>query len=296
MTQALPPGVKLHPQNRGFAWTPPAAAPRRLSPAQLRAWSERGCFVLEDAFDAETVRAVLGEIDPLEAKATEFLRTRPAGKLFIAEDGNITFTVHIVLRSPRIRAFCAHPVFQDLAHDLLGPDVRLYWDQAVYKKPERPGTFPWHQDNGYTYLEPQQYLTCWVALTDATRENGCPWVVPGVHRLGTLEHWMTDAGWQCLREPAGAEPVEAKAGSIVVFSSLTPHCTGPNTTDAVRKSYIVQFAPGGARAFRDGHLEPQADPQRQYWVLRDGAPTAPPAGGDVLSQIHTSRARSSVNL
>jgi ectoine hydroxylase-related dioxygenase (phytanoyl-CoA dioxygenase family) len=270
LTPALPPGARLHPWNRGFTWSAPGGAPRRLSSTQLRDWSERGCFVLEDAFDADTVREVIAEIDPWEAKASEVLRGRPGGKLFIAEEGNITFTVHLVLRSPRLAAFCRHAVFQDLAHDLLGPDVRLYWDQAVYKKPERPGTFPWHQDNGYTYLEPQQYLTCWVALTDATRENGCPWVVPGLHRLGTLEHWMTDAGWQCLREPQGTVPVEARAGSVVVFSSLTPHATGPNTTDAVRKAYIVQLAPDGARALRDGARTAQDDPQRQFLVLRGG--------------------------
>ena len=43
--------------------------------------------------------------------------------------------------------------------DLLGPDVRLYWDQAVYKKPETPREFPWHQDTGYVFTEPQDYLT-----------------------------------------------------------------------------------------------------------------------------------------
>ena len=57
--------------------------------------------------------------------------------------------------------------------------MRLYWDQAVYKKPDTAAPFPWHQDNGYAYVEPQQYLTCWIALTDATEDNGCPWVVPG---------------------------------------------------------------------------------------------------------------------
>ncbi len=109
--------------------------------------------------------------------------------------------------------------------------MRLYWEQAVYKEPEKPRSFPWHQDNGYTFIEPQQYLTCWVALTDATVENGCPWVIPGLHRLGTLEHWMTDYGWECLHDPAGAVAVPAHAGDIVVFSSLTPHLTGPNTSD-----------------------------------------------------------------
>ena len=52
--------------------------------------------------------------------------------------------------------------------------MRLYWDQAVYKKPDTAASFPWHQDNGYAYVEPQQYLTCWIALTDATERERLP--------------------------------------------------------------------------------------------------------------------------
>lgn len=268
--------LRLHPRNPGFQWTAPRPPRYIVSDEQARAWNRDGCFLLRDAFRPDEIAEVIAEIDPLESKVVEFLRTRPEGKAFIAQEGNITFTPHLVLRSQKLRRFCAHRVFRDLAHDLIGPDVRLYWDQAVYKHPARPRRFPWHQDNGYAYVEPQQYLTCWVALSDATRENGCPWVVPGLHRLGTLEHWMTDSGWQCLEEPAGALPLEAPAGSIVVLSSLTPHQTGPNTSRAVRKSYIVQFAPEGAQAFRNGDVpEPQDDPGRQFPILCGGRAAGP---------------------
>ena len=166
----------------------------------------------------------------------------------IAKADGITFTVHLVKLSQVLRDFSASRVFQDLCHDLIGPDVRLYWDQAVYKKPEYPKPFPWHQDNGYTYIEPQAYLTCWVALNDATLDNGCPWVIPGGHLRGTLAHRASKLGFVC-REQDGPEAlaVPVRAGSVVVFSSLMPHRTGPNVTAGVRKSYILQYAPDGAR-------------------------------------------------
>ncbi len=133
----------------------------------------------------------------------------------------------------------------------------------------------------YAFVEPQQYLTCWLALTDATEENGCPWVVPGLHRLGTLAHAYSDTGFVCLHDPEDAVAVPAPAGSIVVFSSLTPHSTGPNRTDAVRKAYIVQFAPTGAAVLRRGPDGAATrvtadDESRQYEVLRAGAPVTPP--------------------
>ena len=70
-----------------------------------------------------------------------------------------------------------------------------------------------------------------------------------------------------------------RAGGIVVFSSLTPHRTGPNTTDDVRKAYIVQYAPDGAYVSGPGPATEglQNEPDRQYVVLRDGeAVSAPP--------------------
>ena len=279
----LPEGAALHARNRDFAWTAPEGPYRRIDADQASTWTEGGYFLLEGAFDPDELAPLVKDLDALDEKVTAFLKTRPDGKLFIAEDGNITFMTHAVAQSETARRFCAHAVFQELAHDLIGPDVRLYWDQAVYKKPEKPALFPWHQDNGYTYVEPQQYLTCWVALNDATVENGCPWVVPGVHLHGTLAHQLGDAGFQCLEDPEGAVPVEAPAGSIVVFSSLTPHATGPNTSDGVRKAYIVQFAPDGAVAQRvnpDGSVSqetPANDPGRQYPILVGGRPIAAPS-------------------
>ena len=59
-----------------------------------------------------------------------------------------------------------------MCQDLIGGDVRLYWDQAVYKKGDTQEDFPWHQDNGYTFVNPQAYLTCWIPLTDTDESNG----------------------------------------------------------------------------------------------------------------------------
>ena len=74
-----------------------------------------------------------------------------------------------------------------------------------------------------------------------------------------------------------AAPVAA--GGAVVFSSLTPHRTGPNLTDEVRKAYILQYCPSDAEILQGEPAEgpavdrvPCTAPERQYEVLRAGDP------------------------
>lgn len=269
---------ELHEFNKRFEWIPSSAPFTFITEAQSNQYNEQGYFLLKGAFDLRQIEQVTAEIDPLEERAEQHLQDI-GGRAFIARAGEITFVPHLVTRSQHLARFVRDPVFCGLAHDLLGPDVRLYWDQAVYKKPHTEADFPWHQDNGYTFIDPQQYLTCWVALTDATIDMGCPWVVPGLHKHGTLAHRNSELGYVCLEGwPDEAVPVEAQAGDIVVFSSLTPHATGPNNTERTRKSYIVQFAPEGVCTIAmsgSGEVErtPCNDERRQFRILQAGRPT-----------------------
>jgi ectoine hydroxylase-related dioxygenase (phytanoyl-CoA dioxygenase family) len=267
--------VVRHDQNEHFRWRSRTGPFELVTDDQARAYDTLGYFVLEDVFDPATIAELIAEIDPFEAQIEQALQSFDEGTAFIARAGEITFTTHLVTKSEHLRRFVASAPLRSLCRDLVGDDVRLYWDQAVYKKPGADASFPWHQDNGYAFVEPQQYLTCWIALTDATRDNGCPWVVPGLHRLGTLAHRLTNTGFVCLENPPDAVPVPVRAGSIVVLSSLTPHCTGPNRTGLVRKAYIVQYAPDGAEVQvrdDDGVLQhyPADDARRQFPVLREG--------------------------
>jgi len=270
-------GLRPHPWNTDFTWPAHQGPFRIVTPEQAQAYDTQGFFVLEDAVDADTLARLDAAIEPFDREVIDFLRTRPDGRFSIAGVDTVSIAIHLTPRSEVLRDFCAAPLFADLCHDLVAPDARLYWEQSVYKQPDGREPVLWHQDNGYTYVEPQAYLTCWVALTDATLENGCVWVLPGVHRQGTLAHQNTPIGFQCCEDPDGAVAVPVTAGSIVVFSSLTPHTTGRNTTSEVRKAYILQYAPEGSVALLGDPAHgpatehvPQHDPARQFPVLIDG--------------------------
>ena len=269
--------LTLDPRNVGFVWSDrPKTGLRRLSAAEIDCFNAEGFIVFEDAVPAETCASLIAEIDPIEAAIEDYTIMLEDDVAFTYEREAMTFANDIALAAPGVADFCAGPLFQEVTHDLLGPDVRLYWNQAVYKKPEKGREFPWHQDNGYTYCEPQTYLTCWIALTDAGVDDGCPWVIPGLHRGGTYLHEHSDFGLEIAGIRASGEVERAvvapvRAGDMVVFSSLTPHMTGANLSSRVRKALILQYAPDGiAQVERDGRRVVQDDPERNRLILVGG--------------------------
>ena len=263
--------VKVHENNKGFEWSMPNGPYEFLSPQHIKSFDENGYAVVEDAFTPEEIEKVLEKIDPFEFNVTEALKGLDGGKYFISRAEEITFTTHLVTQSEELKEFSKHKVFTGICKDLIGDNVRLYWDQAVYKKPGTKDEFPWHQDNGYTFIEPQAYLTCWVALTDTDDTNGCPCVMPGLHKKGTLHHEATELGHEIPLDSADSVVLPLKAGSIAVFSSLTPHRTGPNLNNNIRKAYILQYAPEGSKRLISHSLTEEVNEEsRQYFVLKDG--------------------------
>lgn len=231
---------ELHPRNTAFEWSLPDREPTTITAAQREAFDQDGFFVMRAAVDADVLDELMVGCDDGVAHVSGLLEQLPGGRIGVAGLDTQVVAPHLVLRSERLKEFCDSDLFTGIWADLFDGDSRLYWEQAVYKAPHGAEPVLWHQDNGYTYVEPQGYLTCWVALTDATIENGCISAMPGAHRDGTLAHDETPIGFECWGDHRSAVDVPVDAGDIVVFSSLTPHATRVNTTDEVRKAYIVQ--------------------------------------------------------
>jgi phytanoyl-CoA hydroxylase len=265
---------EMHALNAGFTWAPAPCKGGLIDAEQVAFWNANGYLLLKGVLDADEIASLRDDIDRYADAQAAALRAQGQQTHDINDADKITFTKHIVLKSALARAFVHNAAFARVARDLLAEDVRLYWDQAVYKMPEPAREFPWHQDTGYAFTDPQHYLTCWVPLVDATVANGCPWVAPGQHLHGTIAHWWTDAGWRCLDDAADAIAIEAEVGDVVCFSSLTPHRTGPNVSDAVRKAYILQFIADPSMLIYPNHPAPipQQDPDRQFLIVSDGQP------------------------
>src|SRR6202012_5734981 len=117
-----------------FAWRDHAGPFRVVPKTQARQYDDDGYFGLEDALGPDEVDALTAALHPIEERGADALRQLEGGRFFIARADEITFTTHLVLQSEVLRAFTRSPLLTDVCADLVGPDVRLYWDQAVYKK------------------------------------------------------------------------------------------------------------------------------------------------------------------
>ncbi|MFD2615019.1 phytanoyl-CoA dioxygenase family protein [Paenibacillus gansuensis] len=223
-----------------------------LTQEQLKQYEEKGYIIFEGLFGDEEVDAIRSRIDQFDEASEEALRK--AGQSFNSIPNQINFTTNLARRDELLEKFISDRRFVELTTALIGPDIRLYWDQSVYKRPEANRDFPWHQDNGYVPTEPVHYLTCWLALEDATVENGCIWIQPESHRLGFVEHKKTDIGWQCYFGEDPGVPVPLKKGSMVAFHSLLFHRSTPNRSQDTRKAYIIQYSVDGAKHAVTGEL------------------------------------------
>ncbi len=232
-----------------------------ITPEQHRLFQEQGYFVLENVFTPAEMDALAEQIETHHRRHEERIRAQ-GGTEGISRANEISFTSHLAEQDEAIRAFVTRPEFVAISTQLLGPDIDLYWNQSVYKGPECEKQFPWHQDDGYTPVTPSPYLTLWLALNDATPENGCISILPGSNKCGLVEHRPSPIGLIChaLDDPDQGVLVPVKAGSMAVFQSLTMHKSGTNRSQGMRKAYVIQYCCAGLRNAKTGELVPNEIP------------------------------------
>lgn len=226
-----------------------------ISDKQKAEMADQGYTLIHNVFARADMDDLVERIESFQQRHEQALQ-EAGGTSGISRASEITFTDHLAENDPAIAAFVTRPEFVHIVNELLGPDSDLYWNQSVFKMPESPKEFPWHQDDGYTPVTPAPYLTLWLALNDATADNGTISVLPGSHKRGLVEHKSSPIGLVCHSsdDPDQGVVVPVSAGSIAAFWSLTMHKSGVNRTSGPRKAYVVQYSKAGLRRVSDGEL------------------------------------------
>ena len=171
---------------------------------------------------------------------------------------------------PVFSAFSRQPAFAAIAADLGFTDPLLLQSMYIFKQPSIGGEVVCHQDATFLYTEPITVTGFWVALQDATLENGCLWALPGGHRTTLRQRFavnddrttrfdVLDPSPLPGSDDAGMVPLEAKAGTLVLLHGLLPHASGPNRSGTSRHAYSVHIIDGTADYPADNWLQRRAD-------------------------------------
>ncbi|HEY1447968.1 MAG TPA: phytanoyl-CoA dioxygenase family protein [Caulobacteraceae bacterium] len=144
----------------------------------------------------------------------------------------------------------AHPNIVPVLQSLISPNVKAMQTMLFVKHAGQPGQ-AWHQDEHFIPTRDRSLTGAWIALDDATIENGCMWMHPGSHRPGVL--WpmrphddprfdVAEEVWGHPYPREGGAPVEVRAGGVAFFNGYVLHRSLPNRAKrGFRRALVTHY-------------------------------------------------------
>ena len=138
------------------------------------------------------------------------------------------------------------------------------------KAPGKAGQ-AWHQDEYYIPTRDKSLVGAWIAVDDATVENGCLWLIPGSNKPGYMRKRVDNTSDEYADEDTidvsdyktnEIIPVEVKSGTVVFFNGYTLHSSLRNkTTDCFRTALVNHYMSAESMLpwDQDGKLPPTED-------------------------------------
>jgi phytanoyl-CoA hydroxylase len=226
---------------------------------EIELFHQQGYLVINHAFNLQEVQGALdGLVHLLTGENPDFtgvmyeqaaagidVESMPAEQRQDYVRKFMWFTPH----EPRLDALAHHPRLLDVVTRMMGEPPVLFQDMALIKPPHIGREKPWHQDHAYFDLPLESLVIgVWVALDEATTENGCMIVVPGSHRQGPVVHFKR-RDWQICDTDVNnqhAVAVPLKPGGILLFQSLIHHGTPTNHSGQRRRAVQFHYRPQSA--------------------------------------------------
>lgn len=227
----------------------------QLNSNQIEYYRENGFLIIDNFLNSSELSTWKNAVDVAVAQHLS------RDDMYHNQKGEDSYYKHVFVQcvnlwktNEKIMQLILVPELGKMAADLAGTSgVRLYHDHALIKKPwTNPTNF--HVDNPYDPFYSHQVIMLWIALDDATVQNGCLYFLPGTHKtcgfevggilgevgIGELFHEYPD--WVEI-EPF---PAEMKTGDGVFISGLIAHAAGPNMTTHPRRAFAMLFMPEDA--------------------------------------------------
>lgn len=231
-----------------------------ITKEQISFYNENGYVIIEDFLNPE-------ELETWRSSVTEALIERngqkmPGKSIIVGEDDGINKDadyfnnvfdqlLNLWQTNDKVKQLMLDDRIGKMASDLSGADgIRIWHDQALIKKPWANPT-SWHLDTPFWSFSDRRALSIWVALDDATLENGCLFFIPGTHKETTFENPGIGKNMgaifnfypQFKKNRSVAAPM--KAGSCSFHNGLTVHGAHANMTPGFRRAMTCAYMPDG---------------------------------------------------
>jgi len=151
-----------------------------------------------------------------------------------------------------------------MAAQLAGVDgIRIWHDQALIKRPWANPT-AWHLDTPFWSFSDRNAISIWIALDNATLENGCLFFIPGSHKLTNFDKITIgrnmDGIFDVYPQLKNTMPVAVpmKAGSCSFHNGLTVHGANANMTNGFRRAMTCSYMPEGNTFNGEPNILPDA--------------------------------------
>jgi phytanoyl-CoA hydroxylase len=256
------------------------ALPDFKSPTEIAALRVRALQMVED-FDPESSKTIFTTNDQIRTVDRYFLDSATRSSCFFEEEAfdakghlkqakalsinKIGHAMHDL--DPVFDAFSRGPALNALAKEVGLEDPQIWQSMYIFKQPGIGGEVGWHQDATFFDSTPVTVTTFWFALEDATLDNGCLWVEVGGHRGPLRERFVRNGDVVTMEkldatpwpDSRTAVPLEAKAGTLVVFHGLLPHYSAPNRSAHSRHAYTLHVTDGRSAYAPTNWLQRGAD-------------------------------------
>ncbi len=227
-----------------------ASKPGFMTPEAVAFYHEHGYLVAEDAITPDEVDAI--NEDAAKICRGEYGAFRGWAGPHDGQSDDEVLRQYLCIHFPHkisqvMLDHLADPPMVEVLTSVIGPDVKCMQSMLFIKAAGKPGQ-AWHQDEDYIPTRDRSLTGGWIALDDATVENGCLWVIPGSQKHGILwdQHVHGDTRFDCAEESVGfpytdddAVPVEVRRGSIVFFNGYLLHRSLPNRASGGYRRTLV---------------------------------------------------------
>jgi len=248
-----------------------------ISPHQRHTLMQHAADLIE-AFEPPEKRSIFTTDEQERSSDDYFLKSANNVSFFFEEkaidaDGNFTVAKQRSINKIGHAQHALDPVYKAMVHALnfnaLGMELGIEKPVAVqsmhiFKQPSIGGEVGLHQDSTFLYTQPKSCIGFWLALEDATVENGCLQAIPGGHTIalkqrfrlakdgGTTFETLDDSPW-----PEHAlEMLEVSAGTLIILHGQLPHYSAANTSSRSRQAFTLHLVDDACDYPKDNWLQP----------------------------------------